>query len=61
MTTHGVVSADSHVTEPADLWQERLDRRYRDRSPKIVPNPPRLWGDDDARPVRLDAASLRPV
>ena len=30
---HGVVSADSHFMEPADLWQERLDRKYRDRSP----------------------------
>ncbi len=39
MKAHGVVSADSHVTEPADLWVERLDRRYRDRSPKVVPNP----------------------
>ena len=39
MAGHGVVSADSHVTEPADLWQERLDRRYRDRAPHVVENP----------------------
>jgi predicted TIM-barrel fold metal-dependent hydrolase len=31
-----VVSADSHVTEPADLWCARLDRAYRDRAPRVV-------------------------
>jgi predicted TIM-barrel fold metal-dependent hydrolase len=30
------VSADSHVTEPADLWCERLDRALRDRAPRVV-------------------------
>ncbi len=31
-----IVSADSHVTEPADLWVERLDRKYRDLAPRVV-------------------------
>jgi len=31
-----VISADSHVTEPADLWCARLDRKYRDRAPRVV-------------------------
>jgi predicted TIM-barrel fold metal-dependent hydrolase len=31
-----IVSADSHVTEPADLWCQRLDRRFRDRAPRVV-------------------------
>ncbi|HZU74860.1 MAG TPA: amidohydrolase family protein [Acidimicrobiales bacterium] len=31
-----VVDADSHVMEPADLWQERLEPRYRDRAIRIV-------------------------
>ncbi len=39
MTRHGVVSADSHVMEPGDLWQERLDKRFRDRSPRVIENP----------------------
>jgi predicted TIM-barrel fold metal-dependent hydrolase len=39
MAAHGVVSADSHVTEPADLWQERIDRRLRDRAPYVTKNP----------------------
>ncbi|MGH8014392.1 MAG: amidohydrolase family protein [Candidatus Binataceae bacterium] len=33
-----VVSADSHMTEPADLWLERLDRKYRDNAPRVVKN-----------------------
>ena len=31
-----VISADSHVTEPADLWCQRLDRTFRDRAPRVV-------------------------
>ncbi len=33
-----VVSSDSHVIEPADLWSERLDRRLREQSPRVVKN-----------------------
>jgi predicted TIM-barrel fold metal-dependent hydrolase len=39
MASHGVVSADSHVTEPADLWQARIAERYRDRAPHVIKNP----------------------
>ncbi len=31
-----VVSADSHTLEPPDLWDEWLDKRYRDTAPKLV-------------------------
>jgi hypothetical protein len=34
-----VVSADSHVLEPADLWTTRLDNRFRDRAPRVVRKP----------------------
>ncbi|MGO9057618.1 MAG: amidohydrolase family protein [Candidatus Binataceae bacterium] len=34
-----VVSADSHVLEPADLWTTRLDNRFRDRAPQVVKHP----------------------
>ncbi|HEY2104222.1 MAG TPA: hypothetical protein VGH29_00460, partial [Candidatus Binataceae bacterium] len=30
-----VLSADSHTVEPADLWTSRLDRKFRDRSPRV--------------------------
>src|SRR5579872_1610020 len=31
-----LVSADSHVVEPPDLWLKRLDRKYQDRAPRLV-------------------------
>lgn len=30
------VSTDSHVTEPIELYAERVDADYRDRAPRIV-------------------------
>ena len=38
MTAQRVISADSHLTEPGDLWLERLDRKYRDSAPRVVKN-----------------------
>ena len=34
------ISADSHVNEPADLWLERIDKRFRDRAPRVVDDIP---------------------
>ena len=31
-----IVSADSHVVEPHDLWQIYTEERYRDRAPRLV-------------------------
>ena len=44
MTDYKLISADSHVSEPPDLWSERVDRRFRDRAPRLVVNPPGLEG-----------------
>jgi hypothetical protein len=33
-----VVSADSHLMEPATLWTDRLDRKFQDKAPKVVQN-----------------------
>jgi len=37
-----LISADSHVNEPGDLWVERIDNQFRDRAPRVVENPPGL-------------------
>ena len=29
MTTYKLISAVSHVSEPTDLWVERVEKRYR--------------------------------
>src|SRR5690348_17854581 len=30
-----ILSSDSHVFEPPDLWMKRIDRGFRDRAPRI--------------------------
>jgi hypothetical protein len=35
----GYVSADGHVVEPGDLWTTRMDRRFRDRAPRVESRP----------------------
>ena len=34
-----LISADSHVMEPANFWVERLDHKFKDRAPRVVPRP----------------------
>ena len=34
-----IISADSHVMEPADFWETRLDQKYRANAPRVVPKP----------------------
>ena len=29
------ISADSHMSEPLDLWTERMDKKFRDRAPHV--------------------------
>ncbi len=38
-----ILSSDSHVFEPPDLWTTRIDREFRDRAPRIV----RIDGADE--------------
>lgn len=36
METEKVLSADSHVIEPADVWTARIDKRFLERAPRTV-------------------------
>ena len=36
MDDHPVISSDSHVFEPPDLWARRIDASFRDRAPRMV-------------------------
>ena len=36
MTITSLISADSHVVEPPDLWQERIDTRFRPLAPRLL-------------------------
>lgn len=33
--TQTIISADSHMLEPPNLWVERLDAKFRDQAPKV--------------------------
>ena len=33
MAGYRLLSSDSHVIEPVDLWKKRIDPRFRDRAP----------------------------
>lgn len=39
MTAQGMISADSHVIEPRNLWVERVNQQFRDRAPRVVREP----------------------
>ena len=36
MASYRLISSDSHVIEPADLWTSRIEPRFRDRAPHVV-------------------------
>jgi predicted TIM-barrel fold metal-dependent hydrolase len=57
----GYVSADGHVVEPADLWSTRMDRRFRDRAPRVNSRPDADYYLIDglpAMPVGLEGVSM---
>src|SRR6202451_2346111 len=31
-----VISADSHMMEPGNLWVDRLDQKFRDEAPRVI-------------------------
>lgn len=53
-----VVSADSHVNEPPDLWVKRVDEKFKDRMPQIkVDEQGRKWFSvEGLRPSRIREA-----
>ena len=38
MVPSRIISADSHMLEPPDLWTSRLDKKYRDQAPHVEDN-----------------------
>ena len=36
MAGYRIISSDNHVFEPPDLWTSRMDKRFRDRAPRVV-------------------------
>ena len=50
-----MISADCHANEPGDLWQQRIEEKYRKRLPsmKIGPDGKRYQVTEGYRPIRL--------
>jgi len=44
MSSERLISADSHVIEPGEMWAEYMDPSFRDRAPKIEIDPPGKTG-----------------
>ena len=60
MPEQRILSADSHVQEPPELYAERLPARYRDRAPRIVERDgERYHVVEGKKPRRLDIAKTR--
>jgi predicted TIM-barrel fold metal-dependent hydrolase len=61
-----IISADSHVTEPPDTYLARIDRRFKDRAPRLVHDDKRgdlfvIDGLDKPIPMGLVAAAGKPA
>lgn len=36
MGRYNIISADTHITEPPDIWENHLDEKHREHAPKLV-------------------------
>jgi predicted TIM-barrel fold metal-dependent hydrolase len=54
MADYQLISADSHVIEPHDLWLRYIDRKYLDRAPRLV-------HEKDTDRMVVEEADLGPV
>ena len=36
MANYRVISSDSHIFEPADLWTSRIEPKFKDRAPRMI-------------------------
>ena len=56
--TYPVISADSHVVEPGNAYLDHVDRKWRDRAPRMVDDDEGVrFILDGLAPVRVDVAS----
>ena len=50
MSSYRVISNDSHINEPQDLWTSRAESKFKDRVPHVVPAPEGMV-DHQGRPA----------
>ena len=59
MAIDKLISADSHVVEPPDLWQTRIEAKYRELAPRMLKDGDvdRWWADRDIMVGSIGAPS----
>ena len=58
MADYRVISSDSHIFEPEDLWTSRVEPKFRDRAPRVVQlEDGDWWFCDDRRIVGVGLGS----
>ena len=48
MTAYPLISADSHIVEPPDLYSSRIEPKFRDRAPRMERHRTRTGREYDA-------------
>ena len=48
MTTYSLISADSHIVEPPDLYSSHIEPKFRDRAPRMERHRTRTGREYDA-------------
>jgi predicted TIM-barrel fold metal-dependent hydrolase len=49
MPIDALISSDSHIVEPPDLWTQRIEARYRERAPRVVREESGDWWHIDGK------------
>lgn len=64
MQAETIIDADSHITEPPDVWTARVPAKYRDDVPHVVRRGPAdIWvlGEESLTPVGVTAPAGWPT
>jgi predicted TIM-barrel fold metal-dependent hydrolase len=51
MAAYQLISSDSHVYEPQDLWTARMESQFKDRAPRVISQEDGDWWYCDSRKV----------
>ena len=52
MSNYRIISSDNHVFEPPDLWQSRIESKFKDRAPRIHREDDGDWWYCDGKKVQ---------
>ena len=53
MPDHRIISSDNHVAEPPNLWQSRIESRFKDRAPRLLREADGDWWHCDGQKLLM--------